>query len=555
MKIVFKKIKVKNLIILFNLFIIISIFLISTFNFGNFILLSETKIVLKSILGADFFWLDYKVISILYSLTSTVSIIAFVGSKSFNNFNIKYQFYILFAVIGLNIFIIFYLLKIFTMSRLYLLFLLLVTPLIIFIYILISQKLKLINELFISIIGLFLLIIYFFTPSTLERNNPTSINLEETNINTNTLVMEYLLSPKIKILKYEVCCNEDSYFISGKKPFGYISKHEDSIIFISGKGELKVYKLINFTGYRELEERVINSNIKEVIKNEYVFLKDDESIKDMIIINNTIYVSYIEEISNNCVNVQVLEAEFNYDFLQFKNFFKSNECVEVFRDEEKTHISGGALLKADNENIYLTTGDFGDYSLAQDKGSIFGKILKINLTTKTYSIVSLGHRNPQGLNNFDLFGNLIETEHGPLGGDEINLINTLSIENFGWPISSYGVHYDGKYNAEAPLNKSHKDFDFKEPAFYIDVDNYGTHGISDVEKNYFDDGLSFFITSMQAQKLHVAVFDQISNQLIDLYSYNIGNRIRDIEFIPEHNIYIMVLENPQSLAVLMLNKQ
>ena len=58
----------------------------------------------------------------------------------------------------------------------------------------------------------------------------------------------------------------------------------------------------------------------------------------------------------------------------------------------------------------------------------------------------MGHRNPQGL-FFDIKNNiLLETEHGPEGGDEINIIelNNAEIPNFGWAISSYGEHYGGK---------------------------------------------------------------------------------------------------------------
>ena len=64
----------------------------------------------------------------------------------------------------------------------------------------------------------------------------------------------------------------------------------------------------------------------------------------------------------------------------------------------------------------------------------------------------MGHRNPQGL-YFDKENNfLLEAEHGPEGGDEINLIkfNQNTIPNYGWGISSYGEHYGGK---KAPQNK------------------------------------------------------------------------------------------------------
>ena len=68
--------------------------------------------------------------------------------------------------------------------------------------------------------------------------------------------------------------------------------------------------------------------------------------------------------------------------------------------------------------------------------STFGKILKLNTYSKKYEILSLGHRNPQGLfyNSDEDF--ILSTEHGPDGGDEINLnLNTKIIKNFGWAIS------------------------------------------------------------------------------------------------------------------------
>jgi glucose/arabinose dehydrogenase len=57
------------------------------------------------------------------------------------------------------------------------------------------------------------------------------------------------------------------------------------------------------------------------------------------------------------------------------------------------------------------------------------------------SIWSYGHRNPQGLEFNDLTGELWSSEHGPRGGDEINLI--LPGRNYGWPLYSLGVNYDG----------------------------------------------------------------------------------------------------------------
>ena len=95
------------------------------------------------------------------------------------------------------------------------------------------------------------------------------------------------------------------------------------------------------------------------------------------------------------------------------------------------------------------------------------------MSNREYEVVSMGHRNPQGL-YFDKENNIIlESEHGPRGGGELNLIdldNTSDdIPNYGWPVVSYGKHYGGvvprnraKYK-KYPLYKSHTKYGFIEP--------------------------------------------------------------------------------------------
>ena len=78
---------------------------------------------------------------------------------------------------------------------------------------------------------------------------------------------------------------------------------------------------------------------------------------------------------------------------------------------------------------------------AQDLDSFFGKIWFFDLSTKKKNLFSSGHRNPQGLIVFE--NQIISTEHGPYGGDEINKINFGN--NYGYPISSYGELYNLKF--------------------------------------------------------------------------------------------------------------
>ena len=99
------------------------------------------------------------------------------------------------------------------------------------------------------------------------------------------------------------------------------------------------------------------------------------------------------------------------------------------------------------KNILLSTGDFRLRNHAQRKDTVFGKIIKINLdnSKNKFEVISLGHRNPQGLLIDEKENFILSTEHGPHGGDEINLnLNLFRILKILDGQLSYGEHYGGK---------------------------------------------------------------------------------------------------------------
>ena len=110
---------------------------------------------------------------------------------------------------------------------------------------------------------------------------------------------------------------------------------------------------------------------------------------------------------------------------------------------------GGKLLKLPEGGYLVTTGDGFDYrEQAQVISSHLGKIIGFTLDGQPLPspafeeapyVYSLGHRNPQGLVNFN--GDIYQHEHGPDGGDELNLI--VKGNNYGWPVITKGLDYSG----------------------------------------------------------------------------------------------------------------
>ena len=131
--------------------------------------------------------------------------------------------------------------------------------------------------------------------------------------------------------------------------------------------------------------------------------------------------------------------------------FESSPCVgavKLGRHPLRSPHCGGrlALLDARRGRIGLTVGDFGQTGLygpdlVSDANADHGKIFELDLLAGTKQVISTGHRNPLGL-LLDDEGRLWSTEHGPRGGDELNLIDWGA--DYGWPRVTYGLDYEDR---------------------------------------------------------------------------------------------------------------
>ena len=126
----------------------------------------------------------------------------------------------------------------------------------------------------------------------------------------------------------------------------------------------------------------------------------------------------------------------------WKTVFDADPCLDPTHNGER---AGGSMLTDGPDHLLVVVGDQGQGELAQHPGSHLGKLIRVDIESGATEILALGLRNPQGLAR-DADGNLWETEHGPRGGDELNLLEPGG--NYGWPYASYGLGAIGLITGE-----------------------------------------------------------------------------------------------------------
>ena len=383
--------------------------------------------------------------------------------------------------------------------------------------------------------------------------NPISINFKKT---LNAKELKNIKNSTItKYKTHEIIFNAN-FKASGSAYIDLVSN--DKIILATYDGIFAMAKLDNINQFNK-----IKTNIKKIIKYNDFYLHDHYGIKDILVDDENLYVSYIDEDYKNCYDLKIIKAKINFNFLDFEELYKTPGCIKG--DNEYGEFlaqqgAGGRMFKSSNNTILFTTGEFRYRTLAQDPKSYYGKIIEIDLNNNKAKIISKGHRNSQGLYYSKKENFIISTEHGPKGGDEININNNprKKIENFGWPISSYGEHYFKNYSKDklekAPLKKSHSKHGFIEPIKYF-VPSIGISEIIAIN----NDETEFLIGAMGSEisegdlSLHYIKLNRDRTKVVD-HKYEVLNeRIRDMVISKDLKTVYLFLETSSSLGIINLS--
>lgn len=130
---------------------------------------------------------------------------------------------------------------------------------------------------------------------------------------------------------------------------------------------------------------------------------------------------------------------------RWRDLWIAAPCVRLKdRGARNAEQSGGRMVRLTDDKILVAVGDhkfdgfYDSQAVSMDPASDLGKLVEVNIKTGASRHFASGLRNPQGL-TISRDGRIWETEHGPQGGDEVNLM--IDGQNYGWPVVTYGTSY------------------------------------------------------------------------------------------------------------------
>ena len=282
-----------------------------------------------------------------------------------------------------------------------------------------------------------------------------------------------------------------------------------------------------------------------------VFARGQGGLLDVVLhpdfaTNRLVYLSYSKPLGGDESTTAVIRGRFENDRL--------TGVEEIFEAESRGRGHYGSRLAFDGDGyLYITVGDRqapprGDLAShpAQDLSNHHGVVVRLHddgrvptdnpfarRTDARPETWSYGHRNPQGLAIHPETGDLWLNEHGPQGGDELNLV--LPGRNYGWPVIGYGVNYgSGSAIHESPRREG-----MEQPVHYW-VPSIATSGLLFYTGDAFPAWRgSAFVGGMAGEQLARLTLDGRRVTAEETLLEGLG-RIRDVRQGPDGLIYLAI---------------
>jgi len=231
---------------------------------------------------------------------------------------------------------------------------------------------------------------------------------------------------------------------------------------------------------------------------------------------------------------------------------KLQDIEVIYRQYPKvtgTGHYGSRLVFGRDKTLFITLGERQKFTPSQDLSSTLGKVVRINrdgsipadnpvLKGARAEIYSFGHRNPQGAALHPLTGQLWVHEHGPQGGDEINLVKPAG--NYGWPYISYGCHYGDPVGEACRIGEGTHAPDYIEPISYWVPLSIEPSGMMIYNGDRFPQWRNdIFLGALAGRALWRVKIQQEAEVEREALFSELNERIRDVEQGPDGWIYMI----------------
>lgn len=255
--------------------------------------------------------------------------------------------------------------------------------------------------------------------------------------------------------------------------------------------------------------------------------------------NQKLYISFASG-DRNANALKVISAR-----LENMNLKDVKIILTISPTKDTPHHFGGRMALMGDRSLLVTSGEGFNYrEKAQELDSMLGKILRINTDGSIpsdnpflkhekakHEIYSYGHRNPQAI-LVTKEGKIWSHEHGPKGGDELNLI--MPSLNYGWPAITYGIDYSGA--VISPFTEAEN---MEQPVTYW-VPSIAPAGMTEYRGAIFPKWQgNLFVAALAEKSVHRLTLKGNTVIAEETILSELKQRIRDIRTSPDGYIYVL----------------
>ena len=335
---------------------------------------------------------------------------------------------------------------------------------------------------------------------------------------------------------------------------GGLTSFRNQVVLLTGEGQLYIVGNDSLHATRistppfnkksmekHVADRDLNAKVKELRYNDVLFSE--------VLDPNALFVSYSYwNAENACYTNRVARLKIDPGIPSLSDFSATSEDWRIlyetrpclpFKEKYETFVgrqAGGRMTALGPNQMLLTVGDFGFDGVNSDEAhpqlpdSDYGKVLLLDTKTSRATVFSSGHRNPQGI-LVDDRGTIWSVEHGPQGGDELNLIRAG--QDYGWPLATYGTDY-GTYRW--PISGQQGRHDGFSPATYAWVPSIGVSNLIQVKGFSAEWDRDLLVASLRRGWLFWLRLD--GNYVVYSEPIPIGERIRYVHQHGDGRIFL-----------------